>query len=439
MRRPRSRDASARSRRVTARGGGPGVLARKVAFTNSTDERRQRVELPFEPRALVCWWALTAAGEAAPPNRGGIGFATGTGAAAAVAWASDSGGELTRSGSWLDDGLVVALNGATAAGPILRADLAAVDADGFTLEWTATSSETAGIHCLALGGSDIVASAVGTFRVPDSPRRQAVHQIGFRPDLILLAPTVCESPKTLRPGLVVSFGAAAVARGQAASAFASADGGQPGTVAGCQRLGAAVVVPDPEVSRGLAALGLVSSFDPDGFTIDWSRVRGAGAVAYLAIAGGRYAVGVGSMPLRRPARRSRVSGLDPAAVLTATWGLSRGDESRRIARLCLGAASSPADVGCTIWAESNHRDRAAHTLTRSSGSRLITVPDTRPAASGTHAEATLESIHPGGFVLRWPIAEGLRRQFIYVALGNPMRRRIRRIVDSRPRRGRGRG
>jgi len=79
------------------------------------------VALRFEPRALVFWWTPVPGCDPVPPNRGGIGFATASCAAAAVAWASDAGVERIRAAGWIDDAAVVVLDGADAQSPALSA------------------------------------------------------------------------------------------------------------------------------------------------------------------------------------------------------------------------------------------------------------------------------------------------------------------------------
>jgi hypothetical protein len=136
------------------------------------------------------------------------------------------------------------------------------------------------------------------------------------------------------------------------------------------------------------------------------------------------------MPRRRRVARTRTA-VKPSALLTASWGMGPDTENRHIARLCLGAATSPSVTGCTTWAEQIEHTVPTHTLARSSRSSLIEVPDTRAFARGFHARATLRGLDGDGFQLCWPVMDARPREFLYVALGAladtpPLRRLLTR-------------
>jgi hypothetical protein len=190
------------------------------------------------------------------------------------------------------------------------------------------------------------------------------------------------------------------------------------------------VAPTEPGARELAARASVA-FDEDGFTLEWSAVRGPRSVAYLAVAGGAYSVGADVMPRRRRRRRTPV-GLAPAGALFASWGLGPDEENRHISRLSLGAAAASGAAGCVTWAEQIEDTVPTHTLARSSASSVVVGPATRPGAPGLHAQAIASGFDDAGFTLRWPVTDERRRQFLYVALGS---RRARRSLLQRLRRG----
>lgn len=217
-------------------------------------------------------------------------------------------------------------------------------------------------------------------------------------------------------GALVSFGAAAGDGSQAVTAFASVDEG----IGGCQRVGAAVAAPATDGSKGVSALARVAAFGGDGVTLAWSEVDGIGSVAYLALAGGGYEVGVDVMPRQTRVRTTSLAHTAPAAVLFSSWGLYGGDETRRIARVSLGAASSPHDGGSVVWGAG---------LARSSATSVVQIADTSPGSTDMHAEAALRGLHGRGFTLEWPLNDGRRpRQFVYVAFGTPVRPTVGNVL-----------
>jgi hypothetical protein len=396
------------------------LFAQKVVFHPSIRPGRQRINLPFEPRALMCWWSPRTDRVGSHPNFGGIGFAS-PGAAVAHAWVSESGRDRTRAACRLDDAAVVVFD-AVDADPALHATLGGFDARGFMLEWRVARELPVVVHCLAIGGDDVTASA-GRCVVPTAPATQPLHVMGLRPDLVLLAATPCAEPGRTTRGLVVSFGAAAAGSGQAAAAFASADGAEPGTVGGCQRAGAVIAVPRTDDSKDAAALARVASYDAEGITLAWSSVASVRSAAYLAVSGGVFEVGEDMIPARRRTRTTLFKRTSPQAVAAFTWGLTGGDDTRHIARLSIGALSSRSAVGSAAWGEKLAKGAPSHTLALSSGS-LIQVPDTRAGATALHADGKVREVRAGGVVLEWPVAEGGHggpRQFIYVALGERLR------------------
>jgi hypothetical protein len=383
------------------------LVALKVLFDPPDLPGGGRVALPFEPRAAIWGWAPAAPGA----NLGGIGFAAANGTAG-VGWATVAGSERTNATSWTGDAPV------------------ALDESGLTLRWEAAPPQPMHVHCLAIGGADVHAVA-GVVAAPTAPGRQSVDGIGFRPDLVLCA----AAPDA---GLLVSFGAAAAGGDQAVTAYASVDGAPPRTVGGCQRIGAAIAAPATDGSKGVSALARVASFDHSGLALDWSAVDGVRSVAYLALAGGSYEVGVDAMPRRTRVRTTWLERTAPAAVLMSSWGLAGGNDTRQIARVSLGAASSARDAGSVVWGEVGPVPASVtHTLARSSAAHVIQVADTSPTGTEPHAEATMGGLRKTGFTLEWPQHDGERpRQFVYVAFGAPVRRTLRSMLRRTRRRAR---
>lgn len=398
--------------------------AAKGVFVATGDERQQIEGLGFEPRALILWWALQTGEGVERGNRGGLGFSARGSRSAAVAWASDDQAAPTRTARWGEEAALVGLDDAAARAPALRAELSCFHPDGFALEWSVRPASAWTVHYLALGGDDLTGSRVGWLTTPVSPGRQRVAGVGLRPDVVLVAPTGLEHLATPTRGLSAGIGAAGARRRQAGVGFASRDGAEAGDVAGGQRGDAAVVAVSGRDE--FAALATVASLDPDGLTIDWADVWATPRrIPYLALAGVRCMVGTDFSPSSPGAGRTRV-GFRPQALLLFTWGLGASSQPTDIGRLSIGGASSPGASGCASWDDRDVEARPTSTHVCSSTGDVIVVTNTQ--TGGVHAAASLRSLDSDGFTLDWSRSDGLRRQFVYVALAAPGRPGLNEIV-----------
>lgn len=390
------------------------LVAAKGVFAPAAEGGSQRIGgLGFEPAAVIFAWARQAGEGMGLGNCGGFGFTAKGGASAAVAWASDDGATPTRAMRLADEAALVGLDHAGVERPSMRAVFASSDADGFTLDWPTPPASSWLVHYLALGGPSVTGASVGRFSSPVSPCRQRVGAPGFRPDLVLLAPTAVAELSTPVRGLFAGLGAAAGRRQQAGAGFVSRDSADEGEVGGGQCSDAALVaVADRDE---FAAFGRIVSLDGDGLTIDWSSVWPSPRhVFYLALAGVRCKVGVDYSPTAPGPRRTRRVGFRPEALVLFTWGLRGSSRPTDIGRLCLGTASSIERSGCVSWDDRDVGARPTSTHVHSSTRNILVVTDTQ--TGGVHASASLLSLDGDGFSLDWTRSDGHRRQFAYVAL-----------------------
>lgn len=368
--------------------------------------------LGFAPRALILWWSQQGALGHRWGNRGGIGFATGRGAAA-VGWASDDAADPTRVRQWTRDRAVIGAADGSDTAP-MEASISFTD-DGFAIDRDSDTDAGNGwlVHYLAIGGEALVDAAVARLTA-DKAGSHSVRGLGFRPDCIVVAPTGFDAPRAAS-GLFAAIGAA-TEDCQATTGFTSLDAASPSNVRGCQRRDAMLAVPLEESST--AAVASLRSMDTDGFTIDWNPCRQVAVEAIvLALRGGRYAVGSSSSPIDSRTRRSVDVGFRPAGVLAFGWGLEASNRTMDIGRLSLGAgAASPFRFGAVSWADMNGGARPSRTQVRCSGTALHEVPDTR--SDELHARARLLGFHPRGFLLDWTISDHRPREFAYLAFGS---------------------
>jgi hypothetical protein len=360
-------------------------------------------ELNFRPRALVLWWCREGGGGCA----GGIGFATDGGGDASTAWTADDAqapGVLSR---WGTDAPLL-LHGdpqrpdASSRGRIRFADR------GFAVECDHEPEHPWLVHYLALGGSDVQRAAVRDL-VLDRTGRCAVTGLGFAPGVVLAAVEAGAKAGEPRSGLAVGFGAASRLSNQVASGFVSqVDGGR--TIArGAQFADAIALLPAAAPSGEIAACTRLVSFDPDGFTLETTRLASELPLAVLALEGGRYTVGMGT------ASRATAVGFPAAGALLFGTGLDAAPHARDIGRLCVGGFSRDRRVGCISWSTLRRGASPPEPRSRSTTEAVFEVMDT--TSGELHARAALASLGRRRFSLSWPVRDRNPRDFGYVAFG----------------------
>lgn len=362
-------------------------------------------ELGFRPRAVVLWWCR----EPAAGCTGGIGFAADAAGEASTAWFADDAAAPGLLGSRRAETALL-LHGdprsadTAAHGRILFAD------GGFSVECDRQPAHTWLVHYLAVGGPDVRGAAVRSL-VLDGAGTSAVTGLGFAPGIVLAAGAGSE-----QSGLAVAFGAAAGPSRQVAGGFVAEADDRRATVRGAQCSDALAVLPAADASGEIAALTRLVSLDRDGFTLETTRSASPLPLAVLALAGGRYAVGVS-----RATSRSTAVGFEPAGGLLFGTGLATMSRARDIGRMCLGGFSRGSS-DCLSWSVRAHAAWPLDPRARSTADAAFEVVDTTSEA--LHARATLAALGRRRFSLAWPVRDRYRRDFGYVALGPKRRLRL---------------
>jgi hypothetical protein len=374
--------------------------------------------LGFAPRALILWWSCQDGDGSAAGNRGGIGFAVAGAAGGAVAWVSENAAATSRTASWVGPLPVVGLGDAQARTPALRAEVA-FGPQAFELRVLEVKGAWR-VHYLALGGAQVRAG-IGWLTAPNAPGAQRI-ELGLRPDLLLFASAAVAPSACTARGLSIAFGAATGVDGQGGVALVSPDGVSPGSAAGGQRPDAALVAVTDRTK--IESLATVTSVDPDGVTLDWSRTSAVPRqVLYLALSGARCRLTSEFSTAEPGRRRHRTRGVSPRALLCFGWGLGASSDPSDIGRLSLGGACAPSRCGAVSWDDRDIPGTQTATHVHSSTDKLLLVPDTQTA--GLHAAAAPAGFHRDGFTLDWSQSDGSRRQFLCVALGTPSRSPLR--------------
>jgi hypothetical protein len=379
--------------------------------------------LGFRPRAVIAWWTCQAEHGVAAGNRGGLGFWA-SNSTVAVGWSSEDGVPEAHASQVTADAALVGLS-ADSSTLALEGRLASFDADGLTIAWTVAPTETWIIHFLALGGDALVDARAGWTSVDAGTTDTVLGDLDAAGSLVLVAPALASSEGAMQDGAIVGLGAQTTS-GRAACAYSVSSGDAPGAVTGAQRHDALITIPQAD---GTTCSGSLER-DPGGSVrIGWSR-RPAQAhrLCHLTLEGIRAHVGVALSPTEPGKRRSRI-GFRPDAILFLSWGLGEAMETKRIGRVCIGAASAGDVVVCGGWDDRNTTEPRTATHVVSSTDRVLIVTDT--SRGGIHATASVRDIGRTGFRLDWADSDGKTREVLFVALGtraSPSSGALRRVV-----------
>lgn len=271
------------------------ALSAKVgSFDTGTDVVSSSVIVTgvgFQAKAIFFWWSgRTGSADASGSAhiQRGTGFAISSTARRAVATRAEdavTSSDTARAG--YDSACVVVMAATTSAIDGLL-DFASFDSDGFTLTVDDQFTASYRIHYLALGGDDLTNTAVGSFSTAAGTGDEAYTGVGFQPDLLYLISINSNSVNTVQGGSEMVIGAATDASNQAVwygdslASVATMDSMNYCRAGECYANGA---------SGAMTIRASLSTMDADGFTLNFGEVAAATTVFYLALAGGRYAVG----------------------------------------------------------------------------------------------------------------------------------------------------
>lgn len=320
-----------------------GVSTRQGSFTKQNGLGNQVITgVGFRPKAVLFYWTRhTAVPPAVSPfapqnsrNNLGVGFASGPANVGAVSVTARD----RRNSS--DDGRmrsatypIIFLTGGGGGGQptvVARAQLASLDADGFTINWTTnTDANPYIVHYVALGG-DITNAMASTFNLTTAAGNQAVAGLGFRPDFVMFLWSFTEAVDTTGVGNTeIGVGFAAGPASRAAMVYSGRDAiGSNLDKRWWQRTDSAILLFDPApvgppLTPSQDAIADFVSMDADGFTVNKSDPPAAATpIFFLALRGGRHSVGAFNQATVVGNQSIAGVGFKPEQLFMASFNLS---------------------------------------------------------------------------------------------------------------------
>jgi hypothetical protein len=393
-------------------GGGGGTLSAKVgSLTEPGATGNQAITgVGFQPSVVLFWWNRLSSDGNGPDA--GIGFGVGISSSArrAIDFRSTDNTSPSVNSAANRSAQCIYLAGAAAS-----ADFVSQDSDGFTVNWTVVTGGNIVVNYLALGGSALTNSAVGTITAKTSTGSQAYTGVGFQPtSLLLYAGKWSSEPLDSATNGAFTFGAATSATARGLTAQRSKNGSNPQVAKHRQSTGKiAALLTD----TGAATEADFTSFDADGFTLNYTAAAGsADSIYYLALRGPSVKVGAFNQATSTGNQATTGVGFQPKALILFSANDTGANNDTTVAdgTLSMGAATS-STARFAIWA--GDLNNVSPTQSDKNLDRTKIIKLFTPGTPTLNAAADLVSLDADGWTLNWTTADATARQIIYFAIG----------------------
>jgi hypothetical protein len=318
-----------------------------AAATNTIAE----TGLGFQPKALILWCqGLNSGTDATSSNtdmRGGLGFCAGTTDRVSCSYTDmdfDT-NSTCKMGLRTDAALHTTDNAAALDGAL---DLSSFDASGFTMVIDTAIAAAIYVHYIAFGGDDLTNATTFQEASPGATGTNATTGIGFQPDVLFT--TIYQSttaPNNHAGSASWGFGVAtgsASAENQIIACSARDNQANADTGSYCQS--GECVATTQAFGTGVFDRAILSSFDADGFTLNWLESTAAIQWGGLCMKGGQWKAGnFTSSTTATTTIPVTGAGFAPDGVMTISCGTpeSTNDTEDDEARFSIGAGLSTTD------------------------------------------------------------------------------------------------
>ncbi len=288
---------------------------------------------------------------------------------------------------------------------LIQADLVSMDSDGFTLDWTTVAGSGRKCGYMALGGNDLTDAAVVKHTVPGSTGASSVTGVGFVPECIITMgisntshPATASAQGRLMTGWATSssaYGGLGVST-EDNQGTSDTDRHQQTDEVITQSWGGAVLY---EAS--------LTSFDSDGFTLNYGAVTGSGGenLFTLCLKGGEFKAGSFQQKTSTGTKAVTGTGFTPTGIILASMCNTPHTSIRGNARYALGFSSGTSNEVST-WQGST--DAAGTTACDRAFKDDKALTMFTEGAQTLDAEADFTSFDANGFTLNWTTATSAR-------------------------------
>lgn len=396
----------------------PVTAAKAGSFSLNTVTGAQAITgLGFTPVALIVWayqvYAVSGVNE--------IRQAFGAGTGPTARWCLSNcylGGTNGFTDNQFKSTDILHWNDATADNPQIVVDLTSLDTDGFTLNITTTTGSAVTVNYLAIGGTGVSAKA-GYYDSLAAAGSQSITGVGFTPKFLLN----CLGPyKTAETTTGVSGTTIGMAVGVGTSSYACvASHLAYGTASKAYTMmdSTARFLMSINQDGAWETKATPTSFDADGFTINWAAAPPAASrIGYLALAGSaNYDLSILTEPAATGNQGKTGLTWQPSGLLLMTLGAPASATANAGIKWAVGAASSPTDRTAGGFYQSNGNTSSALPVSSGLSTRALLIPDA--TAGATLAEADLVSFNTDGYTLNWTKVDASAAAVVAFAFGSP--------------------
>lgn len=296
-------------------------------------------------------------------------------------------------------------------------DISAVAADGYTPNIGGSFAADATFALMALGGSDITNVAAGNFSISSGTGNASITGLAFQPDIVIFVGGSAAAAATVTAGMRLGFGVAKSSSEQWAVAMSSADADATGSnSSGIVTTSQCTVVLNDADGTVQQRLSFVS-MNADGFTVN-RGLNSSTNVGYLAIKGGRYAVGTTAM--RTDTNTTAVTGLGIGTpvglVLAMRGGVTASEGTTSSAHAEIGFGFTDGTTNLSMWLAEEDAQATTDSYSSLSTTRVIHDLDKETGASD-EGDMTLASFDSDGFTLDQDTAAGSATLIPFLAIG----------------------
>lgn len=292
----------------------------------------------------------------------------------------------------------------------LEGDLVSLDSDGFTINFTTVQASGKVINYIAFGGTDINV-AVDTLSTTSGTGTKSATGLGFQPTFVLLSGVgLGSSTQAANPSLMIGVASSTTKRG-VACLWQSQD---------TNTRAKGIQVTDNVVYRMSSSsagdpIADFSSFDSDGFTLNFSTNSGARWTGYFAINGVPATVGTLTQPTSTGNQSVTGLGMRPDIVGFISKGGVSSASITGNPNILFGSAVSASAQTASVFGTQNDGGLSSNVgISGSVTKSILSISHTTTTSAAGFLSQDLD-----GFTLNWSTADATAREVIYWALGNP--------------------
>lgn len=295
------------------------------------------------------------------------------------------------------------------------ATLNSLDTDGFTLNWSVASASAYKIHYLAIGGSDITNTYIGSF-TPSVLGTFSVTGVGFKPDIIF---TMNSTPDSgVAADAKFGIGVAISSTNQGAIGVQTANA-QAVTIASTRQQTdrCTLFTRSNDSIDGDCSL---TSMNNDGFTLNVVHTD-TDPVYFLAIKGGSWNVGNFLATNSSEPVTQTISGLgfQPKGLLLFGRGRAAGTTATEDASICVGATDDThQSMLLAVDEDGDGTPDSISSITDASILATTEAPAATASSTFIYTEAEEAGFNSGSFDLSFSNTYPTRYEWIYVVCGN---------------------